>query len=280
MQHRSHSGFGRSIQLLTASCVAVSAFGCADQTSEPTIRPPSTLPESVDVPSAEVVVGTGNGTLRKHVKVESFAITRFPITVRQYRECVEAGACSPPKRTAGSCAVDGKGVFSRTFDSKTGARDDFPVTCATPKQATGFCRWVGGRLPTIAEWMYGARGTSVQKYAWADQLESCDRHPGMISLLGHESCCKDATCTPERVSFVGHHPEGKSPTGMEDVLLTLNELVASQKDAPLVACREAEGCTVGTFGTGSIDRIAPTPRDDIPGAAASSFRCAWEDGAK
>jgi len=87
--------------------------------------------------------------------LDVFWIDRVEVTSDRYRRCVDAAACTQPVGAAFGDA----------------SRGDHPVTIVSWAQALTYCRWVGKRLPTEAEWEKAARGVDGRPYPWGFVLE-------------------------------------------------------------------------------------------------------------
>ena len=96
---------------------------------------------------------------RHKVTIRPFEMAQTLVTNKQYQACVDAGVCAQG-RSPGSW-LEG---------------DHQPVVEVDWEQAQVFSRWVGGRLPSEAEWEYAARGGGrEQKYPWGDEAATCER---------------------------------------------------------------------------------------------------------
>ncbi|MBI5210669.1 MAG: formylglycine-generating enzyme family protein [Elusimicrobia bacterium] len=115
--------------------------------------------EWVTIPGGTFTMGADGwpDTKPRHaVTIKTFQMAKTEVTCDQFMACVSAGACRRP-----SDLVGGK---------------DYPVTFVDWHQAQAFSEWVGGRLPSEAEWEYAARSAGKErKYPWGDEEPSLDR---------------------------------------------------------------------------------------------------------
>jgi formylglycine-generating enzyme required for sulfatase activity len=125
--------------------------------------------EWVAIPAGTFMMGSNSGDADEmpvhQVDVPAFDIAKTEVTVAQYQACVDAGVCTEPADFT---------VSSYCIWGHVGTKDH-PVNCMLWFEAIDFCTWVGGRLPSEAEWEYAARGGGQDIiYPWGDDMPTCD----------------------------------------------------------------------------------------------------------
>lgn len=138
------------------------------------------------------------------VHIAPFWIERTEVTVRDYRTCVDAHACSVPQRSSEQC----------TFEM---GDPQLPVSCVTFSQAQAYCRFRAKRLPREAEWEFAARGTQNVRFPWGSNAPLCS----YAATVASETTGK--TCTDRKPARVGAYPSGASPFGVLDLAGNVEE---------------------------------------------------------
>jgi len=162
----------------------------ATPTTQPT--PAVREPEMNMLRGGSFIMGSNDDVTEKpthQVTIKPFAISKYPVSVREWNECAAAKACA----------------FVAT------GRDDAPVTNLSWSDAKQFVAWLAGatrkayRLPSEAEWEYAARGGTQTKYWWGDQFQS-----GMANCKN----CTDIAAAEQPIKVGSFKP---NPFGLYDM---------------------------------------------------------------
>jgi formylglycine-generating enzyme required for sulfatase activity len=145
----------------------------ADGDTDPGVVCDTDCPDLVwiPIPGGTFQMGSDDGDPNEQpvhgVTVPSFEMLETEVTVSQYAACVAASVCVEPD-TYGFCD---DGFSNWGVDG----REEHPVNCVNWEEASVFCAWVGGRLPSEAEWEYAARSAGQNiTYPWGETEPTCE----------------------------------------------------------------------------------------------------------
>jgi len=184
------------------------------------------------VPAGEFPMGSEQGDDDEQpvhrVFLDSFYLDTFEVTNGQFAKFVTAIQSEPPWGFA---------------DQETPVvRADHPVRWVNWLEATGYCLWVGKRLPTEAEWEKAARGTDGRIYPWGNEPPT-----PVHAVFG----LKEGADT---VSPICHRDKGMSPYGAHDLAGNLYEWVADWYDEAVYTPMPTSNPHGPTEGTTKVQR--------------------------
>lgn len=154
------------------------------------------------------------------VFLSDFWMDRTEVTVTQYRRCVAAGQCLEPPYASGASRFD---------------QPDFPVVMVNWFDATNYCTWAGGRLPTEAEWERAARGLKGRRFPWGNVYNGgLTNHGKVLGELMHNRLqwlvWSPAEAHDDSDGFLELAPvasfrDGRTPDGFHDLAGNVEEWV-------------------------------------------------------
>ena len=125
----------------------------------------------VIVPAGEFLMGSPAGSdgfddeqPQRRVFVSAFWIDRLEVTNAAYHRFVQATGHRAPGNA-------NPAVTLWEQNAPIAGIDQHPVVNVSWEDASAYCRWIGKRLPTEAEWEKAARGTDGRRYPWGNEWD-------------------------------------------------------------------------------------------------------------
>ena len=128
------------------------------------------------------------------VYLSTYQISRYEITNAQYRAFIEATNRSTPRGDNGE----------ETWKDENFNADNQPVVGVTWFDAQAYAEWIGGSLPTEAQWERAARGAEGRKYPWGNDPPKVRQHANFARRYN-------------KTTPIGQFQEGVTPNGIADL---------------------------------------------------------------
>jgi formylglycine-generating enzyme len=228
--------------------------------------------EGVQRVCEKVVTALLYETAAHQVTLHPFAIDRTEVSVGAYEKCVAKGACLRAQYPKGDPHFD---------------RPDFPVTFVSWDDAHAYCAFVGGRLPTEAEWEFTARGETGRIFPWGNVYNSHLANRGM-GILNRDT---DASDGFELLAPVDAFRDGATPEGVLQMAGNVTEWVADFFSPDITSFGYAPGAVVnptgpatgvihvargGSYAWGVVFLRTTARQPEWTFASDVGFRCAYD----
>ena len=178
-------------------------------------------------------------------------------------------------------------------------RDGYPITSVSWYGADAYCKWMGGRLPTEAEWEKAARGPDGNDYPWGSAHAETSIYANIYGPFDRSGTTPvQAPGFLQDLTNVGSYRRGESEYGVRDMAGNANEWVndwfsaqyssVSPRENPPGPLTGQEKTTKGSSYLSSVNPFHPFDQENgILSAARGSanpssfavtrgFRCAQD----
>jgi len=193
----------QTIRVLGAASLLLALAACKRAVPPTTVEAPGAGPALIEVPAGWFWMGADDGREsnqpRHRVYLDAYEIHETEVTHADFERFIAATGYQADGWKAGSAGS------SR-----------LPVVGVLWKDADSYCRWLGLRLPSEAEWEKAARGEDARRYPWGVEWDPKKANTAESSV--------------GEVTDVGSYPDGASPYGLLDMCGNAAEWVADTYD--------------------------------------------------
>lgn len=178
-------------------------------------------------------VNSGNDSPSYQVNVTNFLLDIYEVKTKDYKDCITSLKCTPIISTLNLVGTCNLNIAS--------AKDNDSVNCVTHAQADAYCKAIGKRLPTEAEWELAATGgmqptTGTDIYPWGETLPA-------LTTVAMRLCWNkpnNGTCGPNYpvsptkpyITFAG----AEAATGFVDLAGSLREWTSTNQCNYMTKC--------------------------------------------
>lgn len=223
-------------------------------------QPAASTSEWVSIPGGLFRAGSD----QSEVEVAAFRILRTEVTNGQYEEFVNE--CGP-----------GSGCGPRELPSYwedrsyLETRRDHPVVFVSWGDASAYCKWKGGRLPTALEWEKAARGDDGRSFPTGGALD-----PAGVNILGSDRR-DEKTRAPKQIPTWGvdeaRYASDRSPSGVLAMAGNVSEWTASASEEE-PDLRLAAGGSWDSWDLNDGRVYHRLPKNPTDRSSSLGFRCA------
>lgn len=172
------------------------------------VRPKDRMPMML-IPAGKAPIGRNDDALDSRpqhiVALDAFLIDKYPVTNRMFSQFLNemGNQMEGGTKWYDDMAKNARLKLSGNSWFVMRTYSEHPIVSVSWYGAAAYCRWVGGRLPTEAEWEKAARGMDDRLYPWGNQ-------PPSYEVANYQSY--QVSTSP-----VGTFPKGASSYGLLDM---------------------------------------------------------------